>query len=236
MAAYLAWSSAAPRRFARWREAAAISVPLLGITNPATWALYTAVLNTPWAEFWRRTWPPDGPLCFWLAVVFGTMSASFLMLALALPARFPLHCAAQAVLVGVAVRAWHASAVCEGPLLQHPASKRQVELAHGALRALGMLFMLPAARLAAVPYAAQCRGVLAVLLTMLGFVLPLAVTAALQHGAYVRFRAAAQGEAPGSIVGPRVETARRWAALAVMALMLAAQIWDCVMKVSVLEY
>ncbi|GAB4813722.1 hypothetical protein N2152v2_000768 [Parachlorella kessleri] len=243
-------SKAAPRTYAAWREVASGLFVVLGMVNPATWDVYLHFLQQ------EGVWQRDGllgVLGFWTVLVFGSMAAMLMLVALAWPKRFMWQVVAQAGIMGWAIYVWFRSDVCEGGLIQHPASQQQLRCFHQVMRVCGTLFALPSAGLQDVPVGAQCRGVLVVVQFMLGFVMPVAVSAASDWGAYQEFARQQQLQQQAHRVqqrlrqGQRVtlssgdsvgyaESCCRHVALALVSLLLTCTVWDIVMKLTVETY
>lgn len=212
-------------------------MPLAAFSARCTWQVSAQALVE--AGPWLQGRPAAlNAFAFWAVLAFATMLPPLMMVGLGLPRRCPWHCASQGLLLALVLR--RVPAVCAAPLLQHPASQRQVGAAHAALRLVGRAFGMPAAALADVPFMVQCRSVFSTLLFMLGFVHSVVFTAVWEYEAYMQFVAARERQARGGSPGNggsarrqqrgRLEAGCRAGVLSVMLGMLGATVWDVSVK------
>lgn len=115
-------------------------------------------------------------LSFPVAICFATMLPLLLTSGLAWPKRFGWHCLAQCAFTWGVLR--RLPAICSSPLFSHPAAQGQMGAAYSVLHVASSALVGPAAaRGSPPPPAVQCQAVLAVVLCLLGGLLPIACAA-----------------------------------------------------------
>lgn len=166
---------------------------------------------------WERG-PLLGPLCFWAALAFSCHLPSAMLAALGLPKRFVIQCTVHAVYIGRALA--EVPALCSTPLVRHPASQRQLAAVHDALQAsAAALGLAPAAGRGGGPGSGpkpgvECHATLSTAMLVLGYAVPLALSAALEWHSYAEWRATGgtspvTGAPPSRFVAAPVRRGRR---------------------------